>query len=152
MSWGYVLARRVAVVLAAVAAMVSTAKADGTPPGENGRIVFERLRFQNGPGWGELFVMSAQGSSVFKLTHPPNGTEDTNPDWSPDGARVAFTRARALGAHSVWTVNADGTDPNSLNPACPPGGGIPRCPSDDGWPVCRGCLRTMSEAPVDAHH
>ena len=100
MSRRYVDARRVAVVLAALAATIVTATADGTPPGKNGRIVFERLRFQNAPLWGELFVMSADGSSVFKLTHPPSGTEDANPDWSPDGARVVFARAPAVGAHS----------------------------------------------------
>jgi Tol biopolymer transport system component len=135
MARGYLHAHKVAVVLAALAATLITPSAEGTAPGKSGRIVFERLRFQNAPIWGELFVMSADGSSVFKLTHPLNGTEDTNPDWSPDGAWVVFARAPAAGAHSVWTVKADGSDPHRLTPACPPGGGIPSCPADDGWPV-----------------
>ena len=79
--------------------------------------------------------MRADGSGVFKLTHPPSGTEDANPDWSPDGARVVFARAPAVGAHSIWTVNADGSGSHRLTPACPPGGGIPSCAADDGWPV-----------------
>ena len=57
MAWGYLHARRLAVVFAALAATMITATADGTPPGKNGRIVFERLRFQNAPLWGELFVI-----------------------------------------------------------------------------------------------
>ncbi len=114
---------------------MSTAMAGGTPPGTNGRIVFERLRLQIGPYWGELFVMDADGSNVYKLTRPPNGTEDINADWSPDGSHIVFARAPATGAHSIWTIEANGTGLHRLTPACPPGAGIPTCPADDGWPV-----------------
>ena len=106
--------------------------AAATPPGANGRITFERLRFQNGPYWGELFVMNADGSALSKLTHPPNGTEDTSPDWSPDGSRILFVRQPPRGAFSIWSVKADGTGLHRLSPACAPGGGIPNCPADDG--------------------
>jgi Tol biopolymer transport system component len=122
-----------AVCAASVAAVAAAGHA--TPPGANGRIVFERLRFQGGPTWGELFVMNADGSGVRKLTHPPAGTEDTNADWSPDGSRIVFARAPSVGAHSIWTVRPDGTGLRRLTPPCPPGAGIPRCPADDGWPV-----------------
>lgn len=109
--------------------------AQSTPPAQNGRIVFERLRYQNGPTWGELFVMNPDGTGVLKLTHPSNGTEDTNPDWSPDGNRIVFARAPATGAHSIWTVKPDGSRLRRLTPPCPAGRGIPRCPADDGWPA-----------------
>jgi TolB protein len=129
---------RVGVVLVAAATIVATAvttSSQATAPGENGRIVFERLRFQNSPLWGELFVMNPDGSGVRRITRPPNGTEDTNPDWSPDGKRIVFARAPSEGAHSLWTVSADGTRPRRLTPPCPRGRGIPSCAADDGWPV-----------------
>lgn len=126
---------QVALVLAAAIATGAVAtSSQATPPGTNGRIVFERLRSQN-KLWGELFVMNPDGSGVRKITHPPNGSEDGNPDWSQDGSRIAFARAPASGAHSIWIVKADGTGPRRLTPSCPPGAGIPRCPADDGWPV-----------------
>jgi len=106
-----------------------------TSPGVNGRIVFERLRAQSGPSWGELFVVNADGSDATRITHPPRGTEDVTPDWSPDGTRIVFARAPATGVHSIWTVKADGTDLRRLTPPCAPGRGIPACPADDGWPV-----------------
>ena len=126
---------QVALVLAAAIATGAVAtSSQATPPGTNGRIVFERLRSQN-KLWGELFVMNPDGSGVRKITHPPNGSEDGNPDSSPDGSRIVFARAPASGAHSIWIVKADGTGPRTLTPSCPSGAGIPRCPADDGWPV-----------------
>jgi TolB protein len=126
---------RVGVLAAAIATGALATSSQATLPGANGRIAFERLRFQNGPPWGELFVMNADGTGVHKITHPPNGTEDTDPDWSPDGSLIVFARAPAKGAYSIWVVKPDGTDLRRLTPYCPPGVGIPECPADDGWPV-----------------
>lgn len=124
------------IVLVGVAAIVaSTATSSrATAPGTNGRIVFERLRFQD-TLWGELFVMNADGTGVRKLTHPPRGTEDINADWSPDGSRIVFARAPSSGVHSIWVVRPNGTGLRRLTPNCAPGVGIPECPADDGWPA-----------------
>ena len=121
------------VIVTTIVAVTATSS-QATPPGTNGRIVFERLRLQNTP-WGELFVMNADGTGVRKLTHPPSGTEDTNADWSPDGSRIVFARAPSSGVHSIWVVKPDGTGLRRLTPNCPPGVGIPKCKADDGWPV-----------------
>jgi len=75
-----------ALVLAGVGLALFAAAAHGTPSGANGRIVFERLRYQNEPLWGELFTASPDGTGVRQLTHPPNGTEDGNAD-CPEGWR-----------------------------------------------------------------
>jgi Tol biopolymer transport system component len=124
----------VAVVVATFAGALAVSSR-ATAPGENGRIVFERLRVQNGPYWGELFVANPDGSGIRRITRPPNGTEDSNPDWSPDGTRIVFVRAPSVGVHSLWTVSGRGTGLRRLTPPCPPGRGIPRCDADDGWPV-----------------
>jgi Tol biopolymer transport system component len=126
---------RHALLLVSLAVALLAASAQGTPPGTNGRIVFERLRLQNSPSWGELFVANSDGSGVQRLTHPPNGTEDTSADWSPDGKRIVFVRQPPKGVYSIWTVATDGSDLRRLTPPCPPGIGIPKCPADDGWPV-----------------
>ncbi len=122
-------------VACVASACVGGTVGQATPPGVNGRIVFERLHLQDGPTTGELFVMNGDGTGLRRITHPPRGTEDTNADWSPDGSRIAFARAPATGAHSIWTVEPDGSHLRRLTPPCPPGAGIPRCPADDGWPA-----------------
>src|SRR6266446_509807 len=94
--------------LASLLGLLVPAAAHGTPPARNGRVVFERLSFQNSPIWGELFTVNPDGTGLQQLTHPPNGTEDTNPDWSPDGKRIVFTRQPPKGAYSIWMIDADG--------------------------------------------
>lgn len=111
--------------------LLTAAVASATPPGHNGRIAFERLDL-HGRG-GALFSINPDGSGLRRLTRPPRGTEDTFPDWSPDGRRVVFTRQPPSGAYSIWVVNADGTHSRRLSPPCPPGGEIPACAADDGW-------------------
>src|SRR5206468_5832436 len=41
----------------------------------------------------------------------------------------------SVGAHSIWTVSADGGALRRLTPPCPPRRGIPTCAADDGWQV-----------------
>jgi TolB protein len=126
--------RRVIVACAFLVAVAASA-AHGTAPGMNGRIAFERLRNVGPPSWGELFTANPDGSDVRKITHPPNGTEDNGPDWSPNGKWIVFGRLPATGAASLWKIAADGTHLQRLSPPCPPGSEIPKCPADDGWPV-----------------
>jgi len=47
--------------------------------------------------------MNADGSNRVRLTH--NMVIDENPDWSPDGSRIAFYSGRA-GNAEVWVINA----------------------------------------------
>ena len=118
-----------------LASVVLAPIGNATAPGANGRIVFERLRHADGPAWGEIFVANADGTGVTRITHPSRGTEDTNPDWSPDGSRIVFARAPSAGVHSIWTVKANGTGLKRLTPRCRAGRDIPACAADDGWPV-----------------
>lgn len=109
--------------------------AGAASPVPSGRIVFERLKFQNSPLWGPLYVANPDGSGLHQLTHPPDGTEDSNPAWSADGRSIVFDRQPPKGAWSIWTVSTDGTHLHRLTPPCPVGAEVPICAADDAWPA-----------------
>ena len=78
------------------------------------RIAFVSLRAGN----EEIYVMHADGSNVVRLTQHPS--IDTEPAWSPDGTKIAFTawHATPSGADSnVYVLRVDGTNPGPGGPA-----------------------------------
>src|SRR5439155_14316391 len=96
-----------ALVAGAAAAVAATGYA--TTPARNGRIAFQRYRLTDNPLWAEILVANPDGSGQHRLTHPPSGAQDSDPDWAPDGSRMLFQRCGpSEGACSVWMVNADG--------------------------------------------
>jgi Tol biopolymer transport system component len=62
----------------------------------------------------EIYVMSADGSAVTRLTNRPG--EDSSPSWSPDGKQLAFASDRDTpGAGiDVYRMNADGSQATRL--------------------------------------
>jgi Tol biopolymer transport system component len=54
----------------------------------------------------EIFVMSADGSDVRRLTN--NQLPDFGPSWSPDGKSIAFTSIRT-GLSQIYRMGADGS-------------------------------------------
>ena len=93
--------------LAAIAAAVISVAlpAGATPPGDNGKVIFERET----PDGSDLFTVDADGSGLSRLTSRP-GTEG-DASWSGDGAKVAFSYAAdpEKGPFEIWSVNADGS-------------------------------------------
>ncbi len=60
---------------------------------------------------GSIWVLPAEGGEATRLTDPAGDARQ--PDWSPDGGRIAFQSYRTGNWH-IWTVGADGSGPRQL--------------------------------------
>ena len=67
-----------------------------------GRIVFTSGRDGN----AEIYVMDADGGNQENLTNNP--AYDGQPDWSPDGTKIAFVSSRDGGTSQIHIMDADG--------------------------------------------
>ena len=100
--------RRILLVVGvAFAATLVSTPALGTPPGRNGQIVYARFP--------TLWIANTDGSGARKLPWVKRSATD-NPDWSPDGRRIAFDRCAAK--CEIWTIDADGTNQKRIGPDC----------------------------------
>jgi TolB protein len=119
-------------LLAAMLAAVAATSSQATAPGKDGRIAFRRY-FNGDHSWGAVFTIRDNGKGERQITHPPRGTVDDQPDWSPDGSLLVFSRSTNEGPAAVYTVRTDGSG-LTLVSKCPPGGQPPKC-SDDNLPA-----------------
>ncbi len=78
-----------------------------------------RLAFGN-PGTGGLSIIRTDGTGLVHLTVPkPAGWicagcpeySDAQPSWSPGGGKILFNRWEDLEFSTIWSVNADGSNP-----------------------------------------
>jgi Tol biopolymer transport system component len=100
-------------------------------------IAFARDVPRNGNDRLWLYRMRGDGTRLRRLTGEPapafQQTLDSMPSWSPNGARIAFTRATSPAASLAWIyrVRADGSEEERLSdgyvfdfsPAWSPSGG-----------------------------
>ena len=93
---------------------------------QKSRIAFSHLGFDN----YEIYVMDGDGGNRENLSNHP--VDDVDPDWSPDGTKIAFASPRnGGGEYQIYVMDADGknqiklTDgPGAkLEPAWSPDGG-----------------------------
>jgi hypothetical protein len=67
-----------------------------------------------------VWTVRADGSELRKLTRVRLKAE-TEPEWSPEGSRIAYSRThycpRALDCTAIWTANADGSAQRRLTPS-----------------------------------
>ena len=84
---------------------VGAVPAGATAPGTNGRIAYSRFAGYH----ADIVSANPDGTGVVKLTNPPAKVFDLNPDWSPDGTKIAFERDTGV-SQEIFTMNADGSD------------------------------------------
>ena len=74
----------------------------------------DRKHLETDPSWfGEIWLMSADGSEVRRLTHTPG--YDGGPFFSPDGQRIIWRRFNERGdTADVFTMKLDGSDVRRL--------------------------------------
>jgi len=65
---------------------------------------------------GGLFAVDADGGPAQLLwtSHIPQKGVLRVPTFSPDGTKIAFADGYCDHAHSVWLMNADGSDPHKI--------------------------------------
>lgn len=81
-----------------------------------GLIVFRRHDDPTG-ATGAIFTIASNGTDEKQLTRPPAATLDDEPDSSPDGMRLVFTRSNAQTDQSqLFTMSFDGTGLRALTP------------------------------------
>ena len=71
---------------------------------QGSRIVFRNIAFDN----YEIYVMDADGGNRENLSNHPR--HDMDPDWSPDGTKIAFISDRNGGEYQIYVMDADGTN------------------------------------------
>jgi Tol biopolymer transport system component len=119
------------VLLGALAASATaTAAALATSPGPNGQIAFRRwLNDQHTRS--AIYVINPDGTNVRRIVAPFRGGFDDQPDWSPDGSRLAFTRCPGDTPCRLMIVNADGSGLRAVSPRCRRRATGPRLPCAD---------------------
>jgi Tol biopolymer transport system component len=71
----------------------------------------------SGDGNGDVYRARPDGTGPENLTL--SDTDDGEPEYSPDGRRIAFTSAGGPEGARIWIMDADGREPRRLSPDLP---------------------------------
>ena len=94
----------VATVAAIACAAALAGPASAAFPGLNGKIAVSR---------NDQIVVKAPGDLTGGTALTSLG-QNEDPEWSPDGTRIAFVSNRTAGVFQVWLMNADGSGQSQL--------------------------------------
>jgi len=84
-----------------------------SPSPDGNRIAFVVHGPWDGTYWQSMiFVADRDGSNAERLTYLP--ARNTEPAWSPDGRRIAFTSQPTGSTAEIWIIDADGSNPVAL--------------------------------------
>jgi TolB protein len=111
--------------------------ATGDSAATNGQIAFRRY-FDPDQTEGAIFTMNPDGSHVRQITHPPKGTHDDTPVWSPDGTKVAFYRSATGYGSRIMVVDVDSGDTREVTHCGPDGGWTKENPPPSSGHYCVG--------------
>src|SRR4029079_7808606 len=111
---------RLMIIVAAgltAAAAGACAVALATTPGSNGQIAFRRW-LNDETSRSALYTMNPDGTGVRRIVSRLRHAHDDQPDWSPDGRLLAFSRFPDDGPAWINVVNKDGTGLRRVTPRC----------------------------------
>ena len=94
-----------------------TAAAVATTPGSNGQIAFRRW-LNDETSRSALYTINPDGTGVRRIVPRLRHAHDDQPDWSPDGRLLAFSRFPDDGPAWINVVNSDGTGLRRVTPRC----------------------------------
>jgi Tol biopolymer transport system component len=103
------------VVTTAPKARASAAAAVPSVPA--GRFAFRRF-LDDAQTRGAVFTVNTDGTGERQITHPPAGTVDDQPDFSPDGSQIAFERCSDAKGCVAMVVGGAGGKPRQVKMRC----------------------------------
>ena len=96
------------------------------------KIVFDRRTTNE----QQIWIMNADGSGQTRLTNLPSpANQDYQPDFSPDGTTILFTRCvnpGSAGQCDLWAMHADGSNQRDLTNTASPNNELGASYSPDG--------------------